>query len=117
MRLSHLHEWAGLLDNVTGGRTLDGVNDVPDENHPEPLGDRQDRPRRSKGGTPSQPRRTGNQNTPMSPRHQQFFAAPKPGDSLEDGTEADREEDGILNPGQTIRTERPVPNRAGRPRS
>lgn len=113
MKLSHLYEGfpEDLATSAGVGRGVTAGEKENDPNRVEKTGDKN----RGGRGVPGMPRRSGNQNTAMSPRHQQFFAGPKSGDSLEDGTESDREEDGILNPGQTIKTERPVPNRAGRP--
>lgn len=111
MKLSYLYEDfpSDLAHSVGVGRGVTAGQKENDPNRIELTGDK------NRGGRsiPAQPRRSGNQNTAIgNPRHRRYFAAPKDGSSLEDGDEADREEDGILNPGQTIKTERPVPNRA-----
>lgn len=119
MKLSALHESIGfggldgLQNNVGGASGL--FKKQADVGRPEELGDKQEKPTDDKGAMPKQPRRSGNQNTPMTSRHRRYFKAPADGGSLESGSEQPEEEDGILNPGLTMKTERPVPNRAGRP--
>lgn len=109
MKLSILHE--GFPDDLAQNFTAQFKKQA-DPGRPELTGDPSDRG----DSTIKQPSRSGNQNTPMrNPRHRRFFKAPADGGSLEDGSEQPEEEDGILNPGLTMRTERPVPNRAGPP--
>lgn len=54
----------------------------------------------------SMPVRSGNQNTPMKPRHQEFFNAPVPGASLDSKQTVG---------GNAKRNQRPVPMKFGNP--
>ena len=105
MKLSLLHE--GLAGNLA--KNFTGLfKKQEDIGRPELTGD----PSARGDSTIRQPSRSGNQNSPiMKPRHKKFMNTPADGGSLESRSEQPTENDGLLNPGRTVKTERPTLNK------